>query len=404
MRQDTRPGLTTLGKLVVFLFVAGCCLAGYYLLMRGSGSSGGSPPAASGTEAAGSEAEAPRGTVEIGIAYGTEKERWLKWAVERFAETKAGRRIRVNLIPRGSLEGAQDLLAGDQRIHVWSPASALYTDLFVQDWMVKYGKEPILKQEVLALSPMVFVFWKERYEAFHQRYPEVSFRTMSQALAEPGGWQTLAGKPEWGLFKLGHTHPNQSNSGLMSLVLMAYEYHGKSRNLGLEDILDTGFQSWFQKLEGGVSGLVHSTGSMMREMVLKGPSAYDALFVYESVAIDYLKNAEGRWGQLQVVYPQRNMWNDNPYYIIDAPWSTRQHHEAAETLLEFLLSEEIQRQALVHGFRPGNPAVPMRFPESPFVQYQSYGLSIDLPTTCEAPRAEVVQNLLASWQRNQGSR
>jgi ABC-type sulfate transport system substrate-binding protein len=157
-------------------------------------------------------------------------------------------------------------------------------------------------------------------------------------------------------------------------------------------------------MERGASGLLNSTGNMMREMILKGPSSFDALLVYENVAIDYLKNAEGRWGQLRVAYPSKNMWNDNPYYILDVPWSSAAHREAAEAFLEFLMTEPIQKEALAHGFRPGNPSVPIKVAGSPFESLAPYGVRVDLGSICEAPKAEVINNLLASWQRNQGSR
>ncbi|HEV8578117.1 MAG TPA: substrate-binding domain-containing protein [Thermoanaerobaculia bacterium] len=406
MNGTSGPKLTFAGKLFVFLFVAACLYGAYYLFARRPVDGGRQKPAAPAQERGGGlfsrGGEGP--PVEIGIAYGTEKERWLQWAVEEFAKTEDGRRIKIDLIPLGSLEGAQAVLGGDSRIHVWSPASSLYKEIFVEEWQVKHGSaKPILREESLALSPMVFVMWEERHEAFVRKYGEVSFKTLSQALAESSGWQSIAGRPEWGLFKLGHTHPNESNSGLMTLVLMAYDYRGKTRGLALQDILDPGFQSWAQAFERGVSGLANSTGNMMREMVLKGPSAYDAVVVYESVAIDYLKNAEGRWGELRVVYPARNLWSENPYYILDAPWSSKEQRAAAGRFLDFLLSEPIQKQSLVHGFRPGNPAVPVRFAGSPFLAYQRFGLSIDLGSMCEPPKAEVLNNLLQWWQRSVGS-
>jgi ABC-type glycerol-3-phosphate transport system substrate-binding protein len=406
MDTNETPKLTALGKLAVLLFVAGCLYGAWHFFLQKkiSGDPASSPSAAPEKKAGGLFGGIGNGApVEIGIAYGTEKQRWLEWARDEFAKSEAGERIQVNLVPMGSVEGAQAILRGDSRIQVWSPASALYKDVFVQDWQVKNGNPPILREENLALTPMVFVFWEERYQAFLAKYGQVTFKTIGQALAETSGWQEIAGKPQWGLFKFGHTHPNQSNSGLMTLVLMAYDYQGKSRGLELKDILDPSFQSWINGVERGVSGLSNSTGTMMREMVLKGPSAFDALFVYESVVIDYLKNAEGRWGPLRVVYPERNLWNENPYYVLDVPWSTPEQRKAAGEFLDFLLSEPIQRQSLVHGFRPGNPAVPIRFPESPFVLYQRFGLSVDLGNVCEPPKAEVLNNLLAGWQRAQGS-
>ena len=185
---------------------------------------------------------------------------------------------------------------------------------------------------------------------------------------------------------------------------MAYEFQQKQKGLALADIIDPKFQTWMGNAENAVSGLSDSTGDMMKDMVLRGPSSYDALFVYESVAIDYLANAEGRWGELRVVYPQRNMWNDNPFYVLDVPWSTPDQRKATNAFLDFLLTEPIQKQALDHGFRPGNPQVPVKFPESPLVKYQKYGLQIDIGATCEPPKGEVINNLLQSWQRSQGSR
>jgi ABC-type Fe3+ transport system substrate-binding protein len=390
------PKLTFLGKAFIFLFVAACVAGAYYMFVgkktmqetkdRATSLFSGGPP------------------VEIGVAYGTEKQRWLEWAINEFAKTSDGKHIKVNLIPMGSLEGAHALISGDQRINVWSPASAAYKDIFVQEWEVKYNTNPILREEPIALTPMVFVVWDERYQAFMQKYKTMSLQTVDQALQAKGGWDEIAHHPEWGLFKFGHTHPNQSNSGLMTIVLAAYAYHHKTKDLTLKDVVDVGFQQWLAELERGASGMSNSTGNMMREMVLKGPSSYDALFVYESVAIDYLKNAEGRWGQLRVVYPEYNAWNENPYYIVNASWSSPDQRKAAETFLNFLLTEPIQKESLAHGFRPANPNVPVKFADSPFVLYAGNGVQVDLQKICEPPKAEVVNNLLASWQRSQGGR
>src|SRR5262249_50669426 len=268
---------TFIGKIVLLLFIAGCFYGAYYFFFKKPAST----TTTSGTQSGNTATSSGHG-IEIGIAYGTEKKRWLEWAADQFANTSDGKNIKVNLVPMGSLEGAQALLSGDQRIVVWSPASAAYKEVFLQDWQVKYSANPIVREEALALTPMVFVMWEERYNAFVQKYKTLSFSTISQALQEKGGWDAIAQKPEWGLFKFGHTHPNESNSGLITLVLMAYDYHHKSKALTMKDILDVGFQNWMQTLESGVTGLSNSTGNMMKEMVLKGPSSYDAVFVYES--------------------------------------------------------------------------------------------------------------------------
>jgi len=390
------PKLTILGKLFVVLFILACIAGAYYLFVGRK--------AVEETRQAAGNLLSGGPQVEIGIAYGTEKQRWLEWAVSEFGKTSEGKRITVNLIPMGSLEGAHAILGGDKRINVWSPASAAYKDIFVQEWQVKYSGDPIVKEEPLALTPMVFVVWDERYKAFIQKYKVMSLDTINQALQEKTGWDAIAHQPDWGLFKFGHTHPNQSNSGLMTIVLAAYTFDHKTKDLTVRDVVNADFQQWLANLERSTSGLSNSTGNMMKEMVLKGPSSYDAAMVYENVAIDFLKNAEGRWGTIRVVYPEYNAWNENPYYVINAPWSAPEQRKAAETFLAFLLTERIQREALVHGFRPANPNVPVKFPESPFTTYAGNGVQVDLQKICEPPKAEVVNNLLASWQRTQGNR
>jgi ABC-type Fe3+ transport system substrate-binding protein len=360
---------------------------------------GPSKPAAPSAGAA-PAAEDPKDIVEIGIAYGTEKQTWLEWATQQFHLSDEGRRIRVNLIPMGSIEGARAILDGDKRIHVWSPASRLYRQIFVRDWELQYRGDPILEEETLALTPMVLVMWKKRYEAFTVRAPEVSLRTIYYAMQARTGWGAIAGKPEWGHFKFGHTRPDQSNSGLMTLILMAYDFYHKTSGLGGGDLGSTAFQDYLVQFERGVTGLSHSTADMMREMVLKGPSGFDALIVYESVAIDFLQSAEGRWDDLQVIYPKCNLWNDNPYYILNTPWTTPAHQRAAATFLKFLMSPPIQARALDHGFRPGNPKVPVKAANSPFVLYEKNGLKVEIPEMCEIPSAEVIDILQQVWLHN----
>jgi hypothetical protein len=95
--------------------VAACVAGAYYLFVQRPKTAS-NPKGSSGDfvfDSFGSQSQ-----VEIGIAYGTEKERWLKWAVDEFAKTRDGKKIKVNLIPMGSLEGAHALLNGDQRIDV----------------------------------------------------------------------------------------------------------------------------------------------------------------------------------------------------------------------------------------------------------------------------------------------
>src|SRR5579871_3075499 len=126
------PKLTLIGKLTAGLFIAACFGGAYYMITGKK-----SLPRVTPTASVGGGIFSSKPDVEIGLAYGTEKQRWLEWAVNEFAKTPDGKRIKVKLIPLGSIEGAHAILSGDQRIHAWSPASTTYKDVFVQDWQTK---------------------------------------------------------------------------------------------------------------------------------------------------------------------------------------------------------------------------------------------------------------------------
>jgi hypothetical protein len=341
------------------------------------------------------------GPVEIGVAFGSEKTGWFTEAVADFAAAPEGKDIKVTLISMGSLEGGRAVAKdGDQRINVWAPASSLYKATVLHEWQAKHpGKNPILKEESLCSTPMVFVFWKDRHDAFIAKFKAPSFKTIAEAMQAKQGWGEITGKPEWGRFRFGHTNPEQSNSGLATLVLMACEFF-PDRAATPADLADSTFQAQVASNKRGLAGMSNSTGNLMKDMVVKGPSAYDAVFVYENLAIDYLKSAQGRWGDLHVAYPPRNIWSDHPYCILDVPWSSKEQRQAAETFLAFLMSEPQQRKALAHGFRPANINIPIRdHADSPFVKHKDRGLQINVAANCDFGGREAVEELLAIWRR-----
>jgi hypothetical protein len=379
--------------------VALVCGLGWFLLGLGRGTG---PDGAGAARPA--VPAAPEGPV-FRMAYGTEKKMWLEAAVEEFRQKPEAQGITIDLVGKGSVEGAEAAIKAQPEIHVWSPASSAVRDLYEHEWHRRLlAQRPlILRSKNLALTPMVFVFWKSRYEAFIKTYSKVSFKTIGQAMREPGGWGTIGGKSEWGRFKFTHTDANKSNSGVQTLVLMAYEFAKKDSGLTKEDVTRPEFQSWLRDFEATVvrspEGLIHSTGTLMEDMVLKGPSQYDALMMYENLAIEHLDNARDRWEELRVVYPEPDVLNEHPYYILDVPWSKDLQRKTAERLLTYLMSSNVQRRALDHGFRPGDPSIPVRFPESPLVRHEAQGLRIEIPRLVEPLKGDVFLELLASYQR-----
>ena len=341
----------------------------------------------------------PKAPVEIGMAYGTEKQKWLEWAVAEFAKTPEGKKIKINLIPMGSVDGAEAILKKDKRINVWSPASSVVQDLLVEPWKKENSKDPILSDAPLVLTPMVIVMWEDRATAFLAKYNEISFKTIGQALSEQTGWAAIANKPEWGVFTFGYTTPTHSNSGLMALVLMAYDYLNVTRNIKPEQIMEANFLNWLKTTQENMSADEDSTGKLMNEMLRFGPSKLNAAIVYENLALSNIQTAEGRWGKLKVIYPARSVWNDNPYYILDVTWSNVEQQTAAKLFQSFLLSKPAQKVARdQYLFRPASLDLPIIEAGSAFEKLKDV-VQVDV-NTVKRPSDLVLNQLLQVWKKN----
>lgn len=343
-----------------------------------------------------------RAPVVVTLVYGTEKEAWLEEAVQRFAATNPtlrGHPIQIVLEGIGSREMVTEIIAGELMPVVVSPASSIQIELLRDEWETRTNTSIFLDEpQALVLTPLVLVAWEERAQVLWPNGPQNLWHDLHTALADPEGWAAY-GHPEWGFVKFGHTSPERSNSGIQTLVLLAYSYQNSSRDLTSTAVLDPGFQAWLTDIEHAVLEFGDSTGTFMTDMVLFGPSQYDFVVVYENLAIEGITPAGNRWGRIRVYYPAENIFSDHPYGILNSDWVTPEQQEAAAIFREFLLSQEIQALALEYGFRPANPDVGFNHPDSPFSQYASYGIQQDISSVVEVPRAEVLNELLALWRR-----
>ena len=58
--------------------------------------------------------------------------------------------------------------------------------------------------------------------------------------------------------------------------------------------------------------------------------------------------------ELVALYPKEGtVWHDNPFAVPDAPWVTPEQKGAARVVEEYLRSDEVQREFMEVGFRPG---------------------------------------------------
>lgn len=354
----------------------------------------------------------PPEPVMVDLLYSTEKEAWLEEMIPAFYATNPrvdGRPVQIAVEKSGSREMVLAVLNEGRQPTLLSPASSLQSAILEDLSQARFGRTLVRANDPASCrpvvnSPVVLVAWEERASVLWGQNPGAQvWSDLHDAVTNPEGWAAY-GHPEWGFVKFGHTDPLRSNSGFQALLLMTYDYHGKSSGMNSADILsDSGYQDWLVELESTIGDFGSSTGTYMEDMVAYGPSVYDIVAVYEATAIGSAAQAEGRYGPLRIYYPPATHYSDHPFCLLDGEWVTPEQREAATLFIEFLLSQPAQENALVnHGFRPANNAVDLQMPGSPFAGGSIRGLRVDLPPEVETPDGEVLNTLLDFWSRNVG--
>lgn len=332
----------------------------------------------------------PADAVTIEVVYSTEKKLWLTEAIARWEATNPqvnGRPIKVTL--RG--EGSQAIVAGLQdgtlRPTAVSPASTLQ---ITQINAATIENKQAIAQDAqpLVFTPIVIVAFRDSPADALKADPQLWKMVQQQV--------TVAERNKKLLF--GQTSPISSNSGLQTLLLMAYAYHNKTRDLTPADINNAEFRAWLGEYAANVEKFGDSTGTFMIEMIQFGPSRYGAAAVYESTAIENIQKAKNRLAELRIIYPPANLWSDHPFALLDAPWVSSEQRDAARQLRDFLLTTEQQQAAVRFGFRPSAPDVAIDAADSPFGQYEQYGVKRDIPILVADPSAETIATLLDLWR------
>jgi ABC-type Fe3+ transport system substrate-binding protein len=320
-----------------------------------------------------------------------------------------GRPIEIELEKMGSREIYLSILDGTRQPDIISPASSLQISI-LQELSVNQFGAPVVNLadrancRPVVTTPLVLVAWRERADVLWGGNPNGSlWLRLHDALVDPQGWSAY-NHPEWGYIKFGHTDPLKSNSGFMAILLMTYNYFGKTSGLAANDILsDTAYQQWFLGLQESISQFEQSTGPLMQKMVAYGPSTYDMVAVYEATAIEQAANAVGRYGELRIYYPPATVWSDHPFCTLQAEWVTPEKSRAAQVFVDYLLTPKMQELALLkYGFRPVEPSIPLSQPGSPFERYAANGLLSDLSAlpVVETPDGNTLNTLLEFWTRN----
>lgn len=330
--------------------------------------------------------------IRVEFAVSSEKEAWLRSALERFARTNPtinGRAVEVRM----RVAGSRDLITAIERDGyqptVVSPASELQL-AELRQWRAELLGEPA---QPLAFTPLVALMREAPNTAGITNPWQLWQRQLSDQLSDQinNVW-------------IGISSPAKSNGGLQSLIVLAAQYHQAS-NLTTKQASDPGLREWLHQLNTRMqAGWPDSTGDLTTNFITQ-TGVYDIITTYENLALQTFRQGEGRGLRVRVYYPDATIVSDHPYAILTAPWVGNAEREAARLLRDFLLSSAEQTIAMrEYGFRPANPQVTIDLNDttSLFGRYRDYGLQLDLAAQLATPSPEIVAALVTTWQSATG--
>lgn len=352
-----------------------------------------------GSKASSSPAQLPPDkVVELLLPYGSEKESWLNEVTTRFNADNhtigTGKTIRVKLRPMGSGDCIDEVLAGRIQAHLVSPASMAFVEMANLRARQAAAEPLFTTTDTLIVSPVVIAMWEPMARTLGWPAKRLGWADLIDITAQPEGWGTY-GKGEWGRFKLGHTHPGYSNSGLLAVLAEVYAATGKTAGLTAEDLQAPTTRDYVASIERSIVHYGTSTGFFAKRIAAGGPGYLSAAVLYESNVIEAnLARGQSANPPLVAIYPREGtFWSDHPIGVVNRPRVTAEHREAATQYVRFLLAPAQQQRALALGFRPASIDVPLGAP----VEIANGVDPAEPRTTLQVPKPELLQAALDLW-------
>jgi len=340
---------------------------------------------------------------------------WVQDAARKFNEeehTLEGYPIHVTITPMDGLvaKGRYEQEEMTPLPTAWIPDSRYLVELVNAVYKERLGRDVFLtdgeyRARPLATSLLTWGIYDSRAGVLEDAFGEISWSTIHDAAMAPGGWGELGGEGEWGYFKLAIPSPRKSVSGLQAMVAAAGEYYGET-SIGVEEVTDPVFQAWLGEIMSSMSDLSGGTYTAA-DLALFGYTTGDAGLLLESDLLVNMQGLQTRWAEpMRIVYPEYVTWFDFPFTVWMGPETSALEKNAALEFEQFILSDEVQRDALAYGLRPANPAVVVTEGNSLFVQWADQGVLGVVPrtTAMRYPDRDVLQALLRWFDLNVAGR
>lgn len=315
--------------------------------------------------------DVPAGGVLVTLASSNTKQNWLNHVMAEFnaagIETSDGRPIVVEVSHVTSGGSMNAILDGNSQPIAWSPGDQSWVDQANETWRQR-NNMPLASQTCPATiyAPLGFAMWRPMAETLGWPDTPIGWDTIVELAADPEGWASY-GRPEWGQFRFGHTHPGYANSGLLSMTGFVYGVTGKTDTLTAAEIYTPEVEKSMRALEQVTSKYGRQAPALLEAMARQGPSYLHAAAVPEADVVRFNIERGGELAfPLAFIFPAGGtIWADHPYCILDnADWVDASEAEAAAIFRDYLLAQEQQEAAIDNYLRPLNPDIPLHAPLS----------------------------------------
>ena len=337
-----------------------------------------------------------KNSIHLTFTYGSEKEKWIEAMTNEFnragQEIGPGKKIFVEQIAMGSGECIEEIINNKRQTHITSPASAVFIPLGNAESQTKLGRDLVGKTQNLVLSPVVIAMWKPMAEALGWPGKTLGWKEVHDMALNAQGWASL-NYPQWGQFRFGHTHPEYSNSGIISLIAETYAAAGKQRGLAIADVNASPTGQYLEEIEKAIVHYGRSTGFFGRKMFSTGPEYLSAAVLYENMVIESYEKTDLPFPVVAIYPKEGTFYSDHPIGVVDRDYVTEEHREAAEKYIAFLTDTPQQERSMEYGFRPADININLNERFSP-----KFGVDSSQPqTTLEVPDVAVTKAILDLW-------
>jgi Ca-activated chloride channel family protein len=311
----------------------------------------------------------PADTVLVTLASSNTKRNWMDRMVEEFnasaQKTGAGNEIVIEVEHVTSGGSMNAILDGSLQPVAWSPGDSSWVEQINSTWQGRYNKD-VNSQECrpTIFAPLGFAMWRPMAEALGWPDEPVGWDTIVELAADPEGWASY-GRPEWGQFQFGHTHPAYANSGLLSMTAFVHGIVGSAGSLTADQVYEA--EEAMRELEQTTSKYGRQAPALLELMAREGPSYLHAAAVPEADTVRFnVERGDELQFPLAFIFPSGGtIWADHPYCILNnADWVNEDQAEAATQFLDYLLAQEQQEQAIDNYLRPLDTSIPMHPPMS----------------------------------------